>query len=186
MSDTQTTLAGIVSEAVGPLPRVCAEQVLRDLERARMTAEDFRAGNAACTVYGETFRRRVASQTERIANDRAYMRTLTRRERVLDETIEEHERTLRAVTSQRDWARVHLRGVGHFARLTHAEDALNEIRIVLRLAGEDPTAEEQGGDWLLHRAGEDPTPTAEEQGGEVEMEGGNTDVIMETEGGAVE
>ena len=41
-SDTQTTLAGLVGEAVGPLPRVCPEHVLRDLERARMMAEDLR------------------------------------------------------------------------------------------------------------------------------------------------
>ncbi len=172
MSDAQTSLAGIVSEAVGPLPRVCAEQVLRDLERARMTAEDFRAGNSVCDVYGETFRQRVASQSDRLEMDLAYMVMLHRRERVLDETIvehertiEEHERTLHAVTSERDWARVHIRGVGIFARLTHAENALNGIRMVLRRAGED---------------------TVEMEGGEVEMEGGNMDVIMEMEGGAVE
>ena len=171
MSDAQTTLAGIVSEAVGPLPRVCTEQVLRDLERARMTAEDFRAGNSVCTVYGETFRQRVASQSDHIEMDQAYMVTLHHREQMLDETIEEHERTieehernihalrvilhrrertieehertLRAVTSERDWARIYLRGVGIFARLTHAEDALNGIRMVLRRAGEDTTAEDE-------------------------------------------
>ena len=67
MADAQTTLAGIVGEAVGPLPRVCAEQVLQDLERARMMAEDFRDGNAVCNIQGATWRQRVAQLTDRIA-----------------------------------------------------------------------------------------------------------------------
>ena len=39
-------LSGLIQESLGPLPRVCQEQVLLDLERARMTAEDYRQGNA--------------------------------------------------------------------------------------------------------------------------------------------
>ena len=39
---TLTGLGSIVKEALGPLPQVCQEQVLLDLERARMTAEDLR------------------------------------------------------------------------------------------------------------------------------------------------
>ncbi len=157
MSDTQTTLAGIVGEAVGPLPRVCAEQVLRDLERARMTAEDYREGNAVCNVYGETFRQRVASQTERIANDRAYMRTLNRRWEVLDAQYEDQERTLRAVTIESDRASMFLRGVTIFARLTDAESALRGIRMVLHTAGEDTTAEDEEGnmDVVVEMEGDD-------------------------------
>ena len=41
-------LKGLVKECLGPLPRVCQEQVILDLERARMTAEDYRQGNARC------------------------------------------------------------------------------------------------------------------------------------------
>ena len=41
-------LKGLIQESLGPLPRVCQEQVLLDLERARMTAEDYRQGNARC------------------------------------------------------------------------------------------------------------------------------------------
>ena len=40
--DATVTLGSIVSEALGPQPRVCQETVLLDLERARMTAEDLR------------------------------------------------------------------------------------------------------------------------------------------------
>ena len=39
-------LKGLIQESLGPLPRVCQEQVLLDLERARMTAEDARADAA--------------------------------------------------------------------------------------------------------------------------------------------
>ncbi len=38
--DSTARLGSIIKEALGPLPRVCQEQVLLDLERARMTAED--------------------------------------------------------------------------------------------------------------------------------------------------
>ena len=50
MSDATTTVGSIIKEALGPLPRVCQEQVLLDLERARMTAEDLRG--AALSPYG--------------------------------------------------------------------------------------------------------------------------------------
>ena len=39
-------LKGLIQESLGPLPRVCQEQVMLDLERARMTAEDARADAA--------------------------------------------------------------------------------------------------------------------------------------------
>ena len=42
MSDVTATLGNIVAQAVGPLPQVCQEQVLLDMERARMSAEDLR------------------------------------------------------------------------------------------------------------------------------------------------
>ena len=35
-------IGGIIKEAIGPLPKICQETVLRDLERARMSAEDLR------------------------------------------------------------------------------------------------------------------------------------------------
>ena len=41
-------LQGLVKECLGPHLRVCPEQVVRDMERARMTAEDYRQGNAPC------------------------------------------------------------------------------------------------------------------------------------------
>ena len=170
MSDAQTTLAGIVSEAVGPLPRVCAEQVLRDLERARMTAEDFRAGNSVCTVYGETFRQRVASQREHMTNVRAHIRTLLRRERELDAMLDEDERTLRGVTL--------------FARLTDAESALAGVRMVLDRADVPHMAGAPDMAGAPNMAGED--NTAEDEDNTAEDEEGNMDVIMETEGGDVE
>ena len=36
-------IGGIIKEAIGPLPKICQESVLRDLECARMSAEDLRA-----------------------------------------------------------------------------------------------------------------------------------------------
>ena len=45
------TLGNLVKESLGPLPIVCSEKVLLDLERARMTAEDYRQGNAAASWY---------------------------------------------------------------------------------------------------------------------------------------
>ena len=39
-------LSAMIKESLGPLPRVCQEQVMLDMERARMTAEDYRQGNA--------------------------------------------------------------------------------------------------------------------------------------------
>ena len=55
--DVTVTLGSIVSEALGPVPRVCPETVLLDLERARMTAEDLRMTaenlrSAAISPYG--------------------------------------------------------------------------------------------------------------------------------------
>ena len=41
-------LSVLIKESLGPIPRVCQEQVLLDMERARMTAEDYRQGNAQC------------------------------------------------------------------------------------------------------------------------------------------
>ena len=38
--DATARLGSIVKEALGPVPQVCQETVLLDLERARMTAED--------------------------------------------------------------------------------------------------------------------------------------------------
>ena len=52
MSDMTSTLGNIVAQAVGPLPHVCQEQVLLDLERARMSAEDFARGNAVIDSTG--------------------------------------------------------------------------------------------------------------------------------------
>jgi len=52
-------LKELVKDCLGPLPRVCQEQVLLDLERARMTAEDYRQGNARCEFRTNlTWRRR--------------------------------------------------------------------------------------------------------------------------------
>ena len=48
---TVTGLGRIVEEALGPLPQVCQEQVILDLERARMTAEDYAHGNAVMNRY---------------------------------------------------------------------------------------------------------------------------------------
>ena len=39
-------LGALVREYIGPLPLIPAEQILLDLERARMTAEDYSQGNA--------------------------------------------------------------------------------------------------------------------------------------------
>ena len=47
--DATARLCSIVKEALGPMPRVCQETVLLDLERARMTAEDLRS--AAISPY---------------------------------------------------------------------------------------------------------------------------------------
>ena len=44
-------LSALIKESLGPLPRVCQDQVLPDLERSRMTAEDFRQGNARMHRY---------------------------------------------------------------------------------------------------------------------------------------
>ena len=38
-------LKELIKESLGPLPRVCHEQVMLDMERARMTAEDYRQMN---------------------------------------------------------------------------------------------------------------------------------------------
>ena len=51
--DATVRLGSIVREALGPLPRVCQETVLLDLERARMTAEDLRG--AAFSPYGTNY-----------------------------------------------------------------------------------------------------------------------------------
>ena len=49
MSDNSSTscdatmiIGGIIKEAIGPLPKICQESVLRDLECARMFAEDLK------------------------------------------------------------------------------------------------------------------------------------------------
>ena len=47
--DAEVSLGAIVAAALGPLPQVCPEHVLLDLERARMTAEDLRV--AAISPY---------------------------------------------------------------------------------------------------------------------------------------
>ena len=47
--DAEVSLGAIVAAALGPLPQVCPEHVLLDMERARMTAEDLRV--AAISPY---------------------------------------------------------------------------------------------------------------------------------------
>ena len=67
-------LKGLIQESLGPLPRVCQEQVILDLERARMTAEDYRQGNAVMHRYvdgrgndrSETWRKSNRSHVETI------------------------------------------------------------------------------------------------------------------------
>ena len=64
-------LKGLIQESLGPLPRVCQEQVMLDLERARMTAEDYRQGNAVMHRYvdgrGEqTWRQMIFNHVEKM------------------------------------------------------------------------------------------------------------------------
>ena len=49
-------MKGLIQESLGPLPRICQEQILLDLERARMTAEDARADAARMARRTRTLR----------------------------------------------------------------------------------------------------------------------------------
>ena len=58
-------LQGLVKECLGPHLRVCPEQVVRDMERARMTAEDYRQGNAPF-LGSQTWRQELIEQIRRL------------------------------------------------------------------------------------------------------------------------
>ena len=136
MTSTQRTLASLVSEAVGPLPCVCAEHVLQDLERTRMMAEDFREGNAVCDIPGEigayrnivgtTWRQRVTDQRLHLARYRAHTRELERREDALLDEADEAERLQREMED----------------RLDERENKLTNIIAIVR-AADGGTAQEQ-------------------------------------------
>ena len=65
-------LKGLIQESLGPLPRVCQEQVLLDLERARMTAEDYRQGNARCEHNPNFLTWRKLEECRKLATEDAY------------------------------------------------------------------------------------------------------------------
>ena len=64
--DATVTLGSIVSEALGPVPRVCPETVLLDLERARMTAEDLRSAAIAPSKTVDNAQRQVRELSQTI------------------------------------------------------------------------------------------------------------------------
>ena len=64
---TMEDISEIVKASLGPLPTVCQEQVLLDLERARMQAEDNRMQaetNKTALAHSEKKRKRLEYQQE--------------------------------------------------------------------------------------------------------------------------
>ena len=105
-------LKGLVKDCLGPLPRVCQEQVLLDLERARMTAEDYRRGNARC-------------------EDKTNL-TWRRRDDLRVLYIQEAEQTLKNIANAVKW---HDNGQNERGVMMDDEDCFEQIRVEVQHHG---------------------------------------------------